>query len=109
MRQHELWWAELPEPIGRRPVLLLSRDQAYRILTRVTVAEVSTTIRRIPVEVPLGKAEGLPKPCVANLDNLHAVAVARLRTMIGQLASDRAVEVERALGYALDIGRLKDH
>jgi mRNA interferase MazF len=108
VKRHEIWWAELPEPIGRRPVLLLSRDQAYRLLSRVTVAEVTTTIRRIAVEVPLGRAEGLPKPCVANLDNLHAVATTRLRTRIGALAQSRSAEVERALGYALDIDRLKD-
>ena len=108
MKRHEVWWAELPAPIGRRPVLLLSRDQAYRILTRVTVAEVTTTIRRIPVEVPLGPAEGLPRACVANLDNVHAVAVARLSERIGRLAPSRAHEVERALGWAFDIARLKD-
>ncbi len=108
MRRHEIWWAELPEPIGRRPVLLLSRDQAYRILSRVTVAEVTTTIRRIPVEVTLGTAEGLPRASVASLDNIHAVAVARLREQIGRLAPSRADEVDRALGYALDIARLKD-
>lgn len=105
MKRHEIWWAELPEPIGRRPVLLLSRDQAYRLLSRVTVAEVTTTIRQIAVEVPLGRAEGLPKPCVANLDNVHAVATARLRSRIGALARGRSAEVERALGYALDIDR----
>jgi mRNA interferase MazF len=107
LKQHELWWAELPEPIGRRPVLLLSRDQAYRILTRVTVAEVTTTVRSIPVEVSLGRAEGLPRNCVANLDNIHAVATSRLKTKIGQLSTERTSEVERALGYALDIPRLK--
>jgi mRNA interferase MazF len=107
LRRHEIWWAELPEPIGRRPVLLLSRDQAYRILARVTVAEVTTTIRRIPVEVAVGRAEGLPRSSVANLDNVHAVAVARLKERIGALPADRAMEVERALGYALDIPRLK--
>ena len=109
MRQHELWWADLPEPIGRRPVLLLSRDQAYRILNRVTVAEVSTTIRNIPVEVDLGPDEGLPRACVANLDNMHAVAIKRLTSKIGRLAADRRADVERALGYALDIAQLKGH
>lgn len=109
MKKHEIWWAELPEPIGRRPVLLLSRDQAYRILSRVIVSEVTTTVRRIPVEVPLGRDEGLPRAGVANLDNVHAVAISRLRSRIGRLAPSRAEEVERALGYALDIDRLKAH
>ena len=68
----------------------------------------TTTIRQIPVEVPLGRAEGLPRPSVASLDNVHAVAIKRLREKIGQLDADRAAEVERAMGYALDIPRLKD-
>jgi mRNA-degrading endonuclease toxin of MazEF toxin-antitoxin module len=59
-----------------------------------------------PSTVLVGRAEGLPKPCVANLDNLHAVATTRLR--IGTLAPRRSAEVARALGYALDIDRLKD-
>lgn len=108
LRQYELWWAELPEPIGRRPVLLLSRDQVYRVLKRATVAEVSTTIRHIPVEVELGPAEGLKRACVANVDNLHAVAISRLTSKIGQLSEERAWEVERALGFAFDIDQLKE-
>lgn len=89
-------------------MLLLSRDQAYRILNRVTVAEVSTTIRAIPVEVLLSRREGLPRSCVANLDNIHAVATKRLTSKIGQLAAGRSRDVERALGYALNIARLKE-
>lgn len=75
----------------------------------MTVAEITTTVRNIPVEVPLGRSEGLPRSCVANLDNIHAVATSRLETRIGQLSSERTPEVERALGYALDIPRLKGH
>ncbi len=108
MKQYEIWWAELPEPIGRRPVLLLSRDQVYRLLKRATVAEVSTTIRNIPVEVELGPDEGLPRASVANVDNIHAVAISRLSSKIGKLSDERAWDVERALGFAFDIDRLKD-
>ncbi len=107
LKQYEIWWAELPEPVGRRPVMLLSRDRASALLTRVTVAEIATTIRLIPVEVRLGRREGLPRPCVVNLDNIHAVAVKRLSARIGRLARDRSEEVERATGYAFDISRLK--
>jgi mRNA interferase MazF len=108
LNQYELWWADLPAPIGRRPVLLLSRNQAYRILKRVTVAEITTTIRNIPVEVELGPDEGLTRASVANVDNLHAVAISRLSSKIGELSEERAWEVERALGYAFDIDRLKE-
>ena len=71
MRQFEIWWANLPAPAGRRPVLLLSRNDAYQYLGKFVVAEIATTIRAIPVEVRLGSREGLSLPCVANLDNLR--------------------------------------
>jgi mRNA interferase MazF len=98
----------MPEPVGRRPVLLLSRDRAYEYLNRVIVVEVTTTVRGIPVEVPLGREEGLRQRCVANLDNLHVVARARLSARIGVLRSRRTVEVKRALGYAFGWSELKD-
>jgi mRNA interferase MazF len=90
-------------------VLLLSRDHAYSILSRVAAAEVTTTIRGIAVEVPLGRAEGLRRPSVANLDIIHAVPVENIERKIGELSEDRVHEVERAIGYALDIPRLKDN
>jgi len=107
VRQYEIWWASLPPPVGRRPVLLLSRDSAYAVLTKVIVAEVTSTLRDIPVEVRLGQREGLARRSVANLDNLHVVARADLVSRIGALPRSRQVEVERALGYALDWPELK--
>jgi mRNA interferase MazF len=50
VKQYEIWWADLPEPVGRRPVLLLSRSPAYDYLHNVTVVEVTTTVRSIPQE-----------------------------------------------------------
>ena len=107
MKQFELWWAVMPEPVGRRPVLLLSRSAAYEYLARIIVAEITTTIRGIPQEVTLGRAEGLKERSVANLDAVHVVAKRRLEKRIGGLAERRTNEVKRALGYALDFSELK--
>jgi mRNA interferase MazF len=107
MKQYEIWWASLPPPVGRRPVLLLSRDSAYAVLNKVIVAEVTSTVREIPVEVGLGRREGLPGRSVANLDNVHVVARSDLAAKIGGLAASRVREVKRALGYALDWPELK--
>ncbi|HYK90439.1 MAG TPA: type II toxin-antitoxin system PemK/MazF family toxin [Acidobacteriota bacterium] len=107
VRQYELRWANLPEPIGRRPVLLLSRTPAYAYLNKVIVAEVTSTIRGIPQEVHVSKEEGLPLPSVVNLDNVHVVAKALLADRIGALPDSRGREVKRALGYALDWPELK--
>ena len=101
MKQYEIWWASLPGPIGRRPVLLLSRTPAYAYLSRVLVAEITTQVRSIPQEVRLGRSEGLARVCVANLDNVHAIGAQRLTARVGALAPARQREVKRALGYAL--------
>jgi len=111
MRQYEIWWASLPHPVGRRPVLLLSRDSAYAVLNKVIVAEVTSTVRSIPVEVPLGRREGLSRLSVANLDNVHVVTRSDLTRKLGVLPATRIGEVKRALGYVLDWPELKygDH
>jgi mRNA-degrading endonuclease toxin of MazEF toxin-antitoxin module len=101
VKQFEIWWAQLPAPAGQRPVLLLTRDAAYEYLNKFVVAEITTTIRHIPQEVALGAAEGLKKPCVANLDNLRTVAKSWLVKRAGRVAPARRVEVKRALGAAL--------
>jgi len=101
VKQYEIRWASLPEPIGRRPVLLLSRDAAYGYLNKAIVAEVTTRIRGIPQEIGLGPREGLPSRCAANLDNLHTVALSRLGEGLGVLRPARVPEVKRALGYVL--------
>jgi mRNA interferase MazF len=107
MKQYEIWWADLPEPIGRRPVLLLTRTPGYEYLNNVTVVEVTTTIRSIPQEVALSRREGLAVASVANFDSLHVVAKRRLAARIGALASRRIVEAKRALGHALGWPELK--
>jgi mRNA interferase MazF len=101
VKQFEIWWASLPKPVGRRPVLLLGRSSALAYLSRVLAAEVTTTVRAIPQEVSLGRREGLAKPCVANLDNLRTIPVSCLETLVGRIAAPRQVEVKRALGHVL--------
>lgn len=101
MKQYEIRWADMPPPVGRRPVLLLSRSSAASYLNKLIVAEVTSTVRNIPQEVPVGLAEGLHRHSVVNLDNVHVVAKRRLGDRIGALGPSRASEVKRALGYAL--------
>lgn len=107
MRQYEIRWAKLPFPIGRRPVLLLTRSSGYQYLNKVIVAEVTSTIRGIPQELALGQQEGLHQPSVANMDNVHVVPKSILGERIGVLAARREPEIKRALGYALNWPELK--
>ena len=107
MRQYEIRWANLPEPIGRRPVLLLTRTPAYEYLAKVVVAEITTTVRGIPQEVPLGRREGLGPSSVANLDSIHVIPLDRVGELVGVLLSARHTEVKSAVGYAFDWPELK--
>ncbi len=101
MKRGELWWANLPKPTGKRPVVLLSRDEAYAVRNAVTVAPVTTTIRDMPVEVPLGKGEGLPKAYVANLDTIMTIRKDRLKQRIALLSPKKMGAIEKALKFAL--------
>lgn len=101
MKQYEIRWARMPEPVGLRPLLLLSRTPAYSYLTKVLAAEVTTRVRGIAQEVPLTLRDGVPKACAVKLDNLHLVATRSLGQLIATLRTPRIVEVKRALGHAL--------
>ena len=104
MRRGEVWWASLPGPAGRRPVLLLSRNEAYQLRSLVTVAPLTTRIRKIPVEVPLGPTDGLPRECVVNLDSLVTIRKSSLQGRIAALTSLKLHAVEHALRFALALG-----
>ena len=103
MRRGEVWWAELPPPIGRRPVLLLSRNAAYRVRTSVTVGMVTSTIRGIPVEVPLGIEDGMLQECVVNLDDILTIPKVRLGKRITTLSPQKITAVAKAIIFALDL------
>ena len=108
MTQFEIWWAELREPAGRRPVLLLSRPDAYSYLNKFIAAESTTTIRGIASEVVVGEAEGLSKVCAINCDNLRVVLRESLTRQAGSLHPARWIEVKRAVGAALGWRELTD-
>jgi mRNA interferase MazF len=103
VQRGEVWWVNFPEPIGKRPALLLSRDQVYSTRTSVTVASITSTIRHIPVEVSLGVGDGVPRDCVVNLDEIHTLANTRIVDKITTLSEEKMEAVKQAIIYALDL------
>ncbi len=97
----DVWWAEAPD-LGRRPMLVITRDVAIPVLTRVLVAPVSRTIRCIPTEVALGPEEGLAEACAASFDNLQPIPRSALIERAGSLAPSRHREICDALGAVAD-------
>ena len=103
MKRGEVWWALLGGPAGHRPVLLVSRDEAYAVRGHVMVAPIHTRARGIEAEVPLGSEDGLRNACVANLDSLVTVRKSCLRGYVATLSSEKLRAVDAALRFALDL------
>lgn len=103
MKRGEVWWADLPRPAGRRPVVLLSRNEAYAVRELVTVAPVTTRIRGLAVEVPLGPKEGMPKACAVSLDTITTVPKAALSQMIIFLSESKRRALDDAVRFALGL------
>src|SRR5438874_13194002 len=91
----------LPNPDKARPVLILTRASAISYLARVTVAPITSSIRRVPSEVVIGLEEGLKQPSAINLHNVQTVSKDDVGRRVGRLADARMREVCRALGFAL--------
>jgi len=97
----ELWWCEPPD-IGRRPVVVLSRDVAIGRLRRAVVGPCTTTIRGIPSEVVLEPGEDpVPRRSAVNLDSVESIAVGLLVERMGRLSDERMREVCRSLAVAV--------
>jgi mRNA interferase MazF len=100
----EIYWADLGPPAGRRPVCVLTRGVAVRVLTTVTCAPITRTIRGIRSEVEVGPEQGLPVAGAISCDNLLTVPQAMLDPApVGRLDEVKRAELDRALRYALDI------
>jgi mRNA interferase MazF len=101
----EVWWCEPPQ-IGRRPVVVLSRDAAIPRLRRALVAPCTTTIRRLSSEVLLEPGQDpIPQLSAVNLDSIESVSIAVLVDRIGRLSDERMLQVCDALEVAVDCQR----
>ena len=97
----EVWWCELPE-IGRRPVVVLSRDAAIPRLRRALIGPCTTTIRNIPSEVLLEPGDDpVPRTSVVNLDSAESVSLPTLVERLGRLGDERMLQICAALEIAV--------
>lgn len=94
--QAELWLMETPNQ-KRRPVLVVSRDEAIPVLNNIVVAPITSTIRQIPTCIPVGPDEGIDHDSVAAFDNLAAVPKSVLTRRLGRLGADGRRRICEAL------------
>ncbi len=107
MNRGEVRWYTFRPPNKRRPVLILTRDSAVAVLTGITIAPITSTIRHIPTEVVLTPTEdGILTESAINLDNLQTIPKAKLGGLITVLSPRKIAAVERAICFALGMDRL---
>ena len=100
LNRGEVWLYAFGSPDKRRPVVVLSRQEAIGLLHTVMVAPITSTIRGAPSEVVVGPEDGLKRDSAVNLDHVQTVEKARLRTFVGTLRRERMRAVCRALAIA---------
>ncbi len=100
MKRGEIWWARIDKD---RPVLLLSRDEAYEMRAMVIVAPATTTIRGFSLEIGIGRREGLSRDCVVNCDSLVTVPKVDLIRRAGAVTAAKLRQVDSALRFALGV------
>ncbi len=96
----EIWLHTFKAPDKRRPVLILSRQSVIDLIRTVMVAPVTSAMRGIPAEVPVGVEEGLKRVSVVNLDHVQTVEKSKLRQYVGSLSPAKMEDVCRALAMA---------
>ena len=100
LKRGEVWWAKLDK---RRPVVLVSRNEAYDVRSLVIAAPTTTTIRGYAVEVKLGRREGLVRDCVVNCDWLVTIPKEDLLERAGVLSGPKLRQLDDALRFALGL------
>lgn len=80
----DVWWLETPDDKSR-PILVVSRNQANAVMSRVMVAPITRSVRNLPSYLPLNRAEGLHTESAANFDDLSSVPKSYLTRRLGAL------------------------
>lgn len=98
--------AELPGA-GTHPVVIVTRSAAIPALGAVVCAMVTSTVRGIPSEAPIGRESGLDHDSVVNCDNLHTIRRRRLSRQVGALGTEQLGALDSALRIALGLDDLR--
>ena len=100
MTRGEIWFAQVGRK--RRPVLVLTRAEVIDVRALVTVAEITTSVRRIAAEVAFDHEDaGLTEPSVINCDGLHTMTRSALTEYAGTVGEDTLGRVCAAASSAL--------
>ncbi|MBW1681028.1 MAG: type II toxin-antitoxin system PemK/MazF family toxin [Deltaproteobacteria bacterium] len=103
MNRGDIWLIELGGKAGKRPAVILARQNVLEYLNKVSVAEVTTKSKGYPTEVFVGQKANLPKPSFVQADNIHTVGKHRMVKYLGTLDPDTMREISKKVVLALEL------
>ena len=103
MNRGDVWLIDLGRRIGRRPVVVLTRQNVLQYVNKVTVAEITTKGKGFPTEIDIDQKANLPKSSFIQADNVHTVPKQRLDKYVGKLDPETMREVSRKVILALEL------
>ena len=86
-----------------RPVVLLTREPALGFLRHVVVAPITTTVKELETEVPVGPQNGLKAESVISCDNIMLIETEELGNWVGQLSGNQDRALTKAIAAAFDL------
>lgn len=78
MVRGDVYWIRFKKPDKLRPAVILTRNSAIPLLTSITVIPITSAMRDNASTVWLDENDGMPRPCVINLDHIQTVSKDRL-------------------------------
>ena len=105
MIQGDICWYKFKEPNKERPILILTRTDLISLLSTVTVAEITTSVRNNDAEVWLDFSDGMAEYCAVNFVNIQTVPKSKIGKVISHLAPERWSEVRDAIDFIFNFER----
>ncbi len=103
VKKGEIRWYKFKPPDKKRPVLILTRNSIIDHLNEVTIAPITSTIRDIPTEILLTKADGLKNDCAINFDHIQTVSKNKIGSVITNLSDAKQEQIKNAVMFAFDL------
>ena len=103
LQQGSIVWAQLPQPFGRRPVVVITRDAVVGRMNNLTVAPITRTIRNVDTEVILQPVDGVPTVCAITLDNIFTIQRSALGDLVTVLSREKLLMLFAAIRKAFDM------
>lgn len=86
-----------------RPAVILTRELLFGRMKRVTIAPITSKVRGLATEVPVGSANGLDNSSVVSCDNIITVELTDIGERIGSLLPHQEADLASAISIAFDL------